>query len=598
VSKSTSAEELPAVRQLGSFVDELLSDWATPGTAVAVAKDGEVVFCQGFGQRNLADELPVTTDTVFSIASCTKAICAASLAILVDDGKLDWDEPVRTYLPDFALFDSVATDRITPRDLVTHRSGLPRHDALWYGSGLSREEMVRRLRYLEPTTDLRAVWQYQNLMYLTAGYLAGTIAGCTWEELVQRRIFEPLGMNDSAFSVTHAQQLPDHARPYLEVEGETKEIPFRNIDAIAPAGAIVSTIDDMSRWLLLNLNRGEVGGKRLISEAQMADLRTPRMVMPPTWNKYPESSLPAYALGWAVDSYRGHTTVAHGGNIDGFSSLVSLLPDDGLGVVVLTNKSSSPLPATITYTVFDRLLELPDLPWNERFKRDDAVLKAGASAGKDRASTDRVPDTTPSHPLADYAGTYEHPGYGRLLVEEKDGGLTVRFNALVGPLAHRHYDVFEHEFKQAGVIYPLTFAGDAVGDIVSVAVPVEPMVKDIIFAKQPPPAMLDERFLERLLGIYDFNGQPLTISWKDRSTLQVAMPGMPVAALAPRRGTEFRVEDRSGFRLEFALEESGPATRLVLITPSGVFTVPRQASNAGETQSRRTARRQERGGAG
>jgi hypothetical protein len=203
-----------------------------------------------------------------------------------------------------------------------------------------------------------------------------------------------------------------------------------------------------------------------------------------------------------------------------------------------------------------------------------------------------VPDTTPSHPLAEYAGTYEHPGYGRLLVEEKDDGLTVRFNALAGPLTHRHYDVFEHEFKQAGVIYPFTFASDAIGDIVSVAVPVEPMVKDVVFAKQPPAAMLDERFLERLLGIYDFNGQSLTISWKDRSTLQAAIPGVPVAGLEPRRGTEFRVHDRSGFRLEFTLDEDGPATGLLLITPSGAFTVPRQASNAEKDQPKRTPQRQ------
>lgn len=583
MSNVSPAKAAPALRDLGNYVDGLLEDWTTPGTAVAVARDGEIVFSQGFGQRNLADDLPVTTKTVFSIASCTKAICAASLAILADEGKLDWDEPVRTYLPDFALYDPVATDRITPRDLVTHRSGLPRHDALWYGGGLSRAEMVRRLCYLEPTTDLRAVWQYQNLMYLTAGYLAGVIAGCEWEELVQRRIFEPLGMNDSGFSVSQAQQMPDHARPYREQDDVTKEIPFLNIDAIAPAGAITSTIDDMSRWLLLNLNRGELDGKQIISEAQMAELHAPRMVMP-TWNKYPESRLPAYALGWAVDSYRGHTKAAHGGNIDGFSSLVSFLPEDGIGVVVLTNKNSSTIPQDITFTVVDRLLGLEALPWSKRYKQDDAVTKAGASVGKERAAADRLAGTTPSHPLADYTGAYEHDGYGRVLVQEHDDGLEVRYNALAGPLTHRHYDTFEHDFRELGVKFPFTFATDASGDIVSVAVPMEPMVKDIVFVKQSPAEMSTPRFLERLTGIYDFNGQPLTVAWKSPTTLQVTMPGMPVAELEPRRGTEFRVKDRSSFRLEFQLEleDAGPAAAIVLITPSGVFTLPRQ-SRAGES---------------
>jgi CubicO group peptidase (beta-lactamase class C family) len=575
VSNASPAKAAPALRGLDDYVDGLLGEWTTPGTAVAIVKDGEIVFSQGFGKRNLADDLPVTTKTVFSIASCTKAICAASLAILVDEGKLDWDEPVRTYLPDFALYDPVATDRITPRDLLTHRSGLPRHDALWYGGGLSRAEMVRRIRYLEPTTDFRAVWQYQNLMYLTAGYLAGTIAGCEWEELVQRRIFEPLGMHDSGFSVSHAQQMPDHARPYREKDDETKEIPFLNIDAIAPAGAITSTIDDMSRWLLLNLNRGELDGKRIISEAQMAELHAPRMVMP-TWNKYPESKLPAYALGWAVDSYRGHTKAAHGGNIDGFSSLVSFLPEDGIGVVVLTNKNGSSIPQNITFTVFDRLLGLPELPWNARFKEDDAVTKAAAGASKQRADTERVSGTTPSHPLADYAGAYEHVGYGRLLIQENGDGLELRYHAVGGPLVHRHYDVFEHDFRELGVKFPFSFATDATGDIVSVAVPMEPMVKDIVFVKPPPPEMREPRFLERLTGIYDFNGQPLTVSLKSPTALQVAIPGMPVAELEARRGAEFRVKNRSGFRLEFQLDDGGPAAGIVLITPSGVFTVPRQ----------------------
>ncbi len=569
VTTAATGKAPAKLNDLGTFVEGLLKDWNTPGTAVAVAKDGEIVFRQGFGKRNLAEDLPVTTSTVFSIASCTKAICAASLAILADEGKLDWETPVRAYLPDFALADPVATERITPRDLVTHRSGLPRHDALWYGSGLSREDMVRRLRYLEPTTDLRAVWQYQNLMYLTAGYLAGKLAGCEWEALVQQRIFDPLGMADSACSVTRAQQMPDHARPYREQDDETKEIPFRNIDAIAPAGAIISSIDDMSRWLLLNLNRGEWDGGRIISEAQIAQLHAPRMVMP-TWNKYPESSLPAYAHGWAVDAYRGHTKVSHGGNIDGFSSLVSFLPDDGLGVVVLTNKNGSPIPNAITFTVFDRLLGLPAVPWNERFLKDAADVKAAASAGKDRAAAERVTGTSPSHPLADYAGTYEHPGYGRMVIVEQDDALDVRFNAMMGPLTHRHYDSFEHAYQELGATVPFSFATDAGGDIVSVAAPLEPMVKDIVFSKQPPAEMQDERFLEGLVGLYDWSGQPLVVSLRDATTLQAAIPGMPAADLAPRRGTEFRVRDRTGFRLEFMVDAAGKATAVTLITPFGV----------------------------
>ena len=560
---------------LEAYIAQQLRDWDTPGTAVAVAREGELVLLKGFGQRNLAEDLPVTTDTVFSIASCSKAICCASLAVLVDDGKLDWDVPVQRYLPDFALFDASASARITPRDLVTHRSGLPRHDGLWYGSTLTRDEMIHRLRYVEPTKDLRQVWQYQNLMYLAAGYLAGKINGTSWEELVQTRLFDPLGMTNSAFSVLHAQQSPDHARPYAEREGETREIPFRNIDAIAPAGAIVSSIADMSQWLLLNLNQGRHDGRRIISPEQIAQLRQPQMIMP-NWNKYPESSLPAYAFGWAVESYRGHTKISHGGNIDGFTSLVTFLPDAGIGVVVLTNKNQSSIPTAVTLTAVDQLLGLPAAPWAERFRQDYETAKAAGESGKERAEAETVPGTQPSHLLAAYAGAYEHPGYGRLLIEEKEEGLSVRFNAMAGPLTHRHSDVFEYDYVEIGARIPLNFAADVTGDIVSVAAPIEPMVKEIVFTRQPPPEMREHAFLARLTGTYDFNGQPLTVTFKDEATLQVAIPGLPVADLAPRRGTDFRLKDRSGMRVEFTLPEQGEATAVAVMLPTGLTTAPRR----------------------
>ncbi len=249
-------------------------------------------------------------------------------------------------------------------------------------------------------------------------------------------------------------------------------------------------------------------------------------------------------------------------------------------MVVLTNKNSSVLPRNITFTAIDRMLDLPEVPWNARFKSDDAVVRAGAKAAKERAEADRVSGTTPAHPLADYAGAYVHPGYGRLLVEEKDDGLQVRYNALVGPLTHRHYDIFEHDFRGQGIMFPFRFVTDALGDVASVAVPMEPMVAEIVFQKQAPAEMSEPSFLERLIGTYDLNGQPLRISFKDATTLQAAIPDTPVADLTPRRGTEFRVGERTGHRIEFTLDETGPATGLVVITPALVLTASRRASDA------------------
>jgi CubicO group peptidase (beta-lactamase class C family) len=265
---------------LADSVRRVLGDWQIPGAALAVARAGEVVLTRCFGWRDTAGGLPVTPRTLFAIGSSTKAFSTLALGLLADEGRLDWDAPVRSYLPAFALRDPVASERLTPRDLATHRSGLPRHDLLWYGSPCSREEPVERLRYLAASKDFRAAWQYQNLLYMLAGYLAGHLAGYAWEELVQRRIFDPLGMVASNCSVVRSRGSEDYARPHRAVGGRVVEMPFRDNDAMAPAGGINSTIGEMGNWLLLHLGRGRHRTERLISEGQVAQMHAPQVVVP------------------------------------------------------------------------------------------------------------------------------------------------------------------------------------------------------------------------------------------------------------------------------------------------------------------------------
>ncbi len=476
---SATPEEL---RDFSDFVARVMEQWQVPGIAVAVAKDGRIVLAEGFGVRDLDAGLPVTPRTLFAVGSCTKAFTTTSLALLADDGALDWDAPVKTYLPDFALRDPVASERITARDLVTHRSGLPRHDLVWYGSPASRPELVARLRHLEPTEDFRATWQYQYLMYLAAGYLAGRIAGQEWEGLVRQRLFAPLGMSDSNFSVARSQESADAARPYQERDGQVTEMPFRAIDAIAPAGAINSSVEEMGRWLLLHVNKGTVDGQRIVSEAQVAQLHAPQMVMPDP-GKYAEVSLPSYALGWFVESYRGQTVVHHGGNIDGFSALVAFIQRTRIGVVALTNLNAVPLPTIVAYHVFDRLLGLDEIPWHDRFLADRGEQKAAGTAGKTKVEADRVAGTHPSHTLADYAGDYAHPAYGTMTVELDGDGLALRYNSFAGPLRHHHYDVFEFNVELIDERYRLVFATDVAGELVSLSAPLEPTVPDIVFTR-------------------------------------------------------------------------------------------------------------------
>jgi CubicO group peptidase (beta-lactamase class C family) len=516
----------------------------------------------------------VTTRTLFAIGSATKAFTTMSLALLADEGKVDWDTPVRTYLPGFALHDPFATERITPRDLVTHRSGLPRHDGVWYGSNFARKDYVERLRHLVPSKDFRSYWQYQNLMYLTAGYLAGEIAGQEWEAFVQERIFDRLGMTGSNFSVNRSQQEEDAARPYREKDGNAEEVPFRDIDAMAPAGAINSNVEEMVQWLLLHVNRGKHAGETVVSESQIAQMHAPQMVIPDD-GKYAELSPSSYGLGWFTQSYRGHTLVHHGGNIDGFSALVSLIPREQMGVVALTNLNGVPIPAILSYNVYDRLLGLPEIPWNDRFWADhEEIVRAGARS-TEKVETDRVKGTTPSHSLDAYTGDFAHPGYGVVTIGHENDALTLRFNAFNGSLRHLHYDIFELAVEPLDMTFPVSFATDVRGDIASLAIPLEPTVPDILFTRRPSATLTDPAVLSRFTGTYEVMGLPMTVALKGERTLQVTLPGQPDFELEPVKGTEFRLKGLSGFAVEFKADESGTITEAVVTQPNAVFVAKR-----------------------
>jgi CubicO group peptidase (beta-lactamase class C family) len=466
------------------FVEQVMKDWHVPGLAVAIVKDGRVVYAKGYGYRDVKKGLKVTPDTLFAIGSCSKSFTATSLAILASEGKLDWDKPLRDYLPDFRLYDGYATAQLRPRDLVTHQSGLPRHDLVWYGSPLSRKELFDRLRYLEPSKPLHAKYQYNNLMFMTAGVLIERISGNTWEEFVRRRILDPLGMKATNFSVNDSQKTSDFSLPYQELNGEVKEIPFRNIDAIGPAGSINSSVNEMTHWLLLQLSKGKFEGRQIVAEKNLAEVHTPQIVAGGDL-KYDESFYSSYAMGWAVTSYRGHPAVAHSGGIDGFTSAVRFLPKDQLGVVVLTN-SSSPASGLISSNAVDRMLGLSEAPWAQRALDDMAKAKQTQAKAKADDEAKRKKDAQPTHKLSDYTGQFEHPAYQTLTISQEGEQLKFELHGLTGGLKHYHYDVFQGTEGSAGLEgTKLTFIVNPAGEIDSVVIPLEPSVKEIIFKRKP-----------------------------------------------------------------------------------------------------------------
>lgn len=567
-----------ALEGFDAFVEQTLKDWTVPGAGVAVVKDGEVLLSRGYGLRDTTRKLEVTSQTIFAIGSSSKAFTTMTLALLVDDGKLDWDTPLRAYLPTFKLYDTFATERMTPRDLVTHRSGLPRHDLMWYTSPFSRQEIFDRLQYLQPSKDFRALWQYQNLMYMTAGYLVEQISGRTWEEFVIERIFQPLGMARSNLSVEVSKQATDIALPYKEKDDKAEEIPFCNIDAIGPAGSINSCADDMAQWLLLHLSDGMRGDRRIVSSGQIAQLHAPQMVIEQgvgLTTKYKEAPLASYAMGWFVQPYRGHVMIHHGGNIDGFSAIAAFLPDEKIGVVVLTNGDGNPVANIVALNAFDRLLGLEQVPWNERYKKDMAEIKEAASRGKEESASSRVEGKGPSHELSDYVGEYEHPGYGVVSVAQDGDTLTASFNNLHLAMPHYHYDVFEMNYDRFEIRLKALFSTNVKGDIDAVAVPLEPTVPDIVFKRRPAAHLLDKETLSRFVGDYELMGMPLRITLKGDSTLLASLPGQPDHELRPYKEMQFELTGLSGFSITFTADDSGAITGLTVTQPNGAFTAKR-----------------------
>lgn len=558
------------------FVEQVREAWQIPGLAVAIVQDGKVIHARGYGFRDLERKLPVTPDTLFAIGSVTKSFTVTVLGTLAEEGKFDWDKPVREWLPGFRLHDAMAAERTTPRDLVTHRSGLPRHDLLWYGSSLTRQEMFARLRYLEPSRDFRSAYQYQNLMFLTAGILAEQLSGMKWEELIRQRILAPLEMSRSNFSVAASQRDENFSWPYAKIKDEVRRVPFRVLDEIGPAGSINSSVAEMSRYLLLHLGKGKYGEKTVVSESFVAQMQMPQMVIqqPQTFEEVGHTS---YGMGLFVTQYRGVKLVHHGGGIDGFIALISLLPQKNVGVVVLTNLSPNAAPPVITYSVFDRLLGLEPVNWLERVREQEKKQRDAAEEARKRRLTPRQEGTRPSHAPESYAGEYEHPGYGVVAIANSGEKLTARFNSFTAPLEHFHFDVFQAPELPANPLSEMkfTFAMDARGEIDRVSAPLETGVPEIVFTRRPKAEALGAETLAALAGEYEIGAVTMTVAVRG-DTLTLTVPGQPTYELHPRGGLLFDIGTLPGFRAEFRRDATGAVVEMIAHQPNGSFPARRR----------------------
>jgi len=433
---------------LDRIIETTRKAWDVPGVAVAIVHGEDTVYIKGFGVKRAGSSEPVTPDTRFAICSATKAFTATALGILVDEGKLNWDDPVRKHLPYFKLSDPLADANVTIRDLLCHRTGLASHDMLWDNSPWSREEVLRRIGLMPLSRPFRSTWQYNNTMFLAAGEVVGHIAGTTWEEFVARRLLGPLGMSHSDFGKKDPAQSADYATPHKHVAQEPQPIDWYNLDKIAAAGGINSTVRDLTRWMRLHLDEGKFEGKVILKEATIHETHTPQMLFRFARRPINEGiNFQAYGLGWFMYDYRGHLIINHPGLIDGFASMVTLVPDEHYGIAILSNLGDNDgiipeMPGVLSRAIVDELLGVTANDLNPVVLGQRRQAQETAKKQREEREAKRRRDTTPSLATTAYAGGYEHVAYGTVQVREDAGKLGLDWSNWQLSLEHYVFDSF------------------------------------------------------------------------------------------------------------------------------------------------------------
>jgi CubicO group peptidase (beta-lactamase class C family) len=562
---------IPALELL---ITEAMDEWKIPGLAVAVVQNREVALIKAYGLRDVEAGLKVTTDTQFLIGSVTKSFTSTGLALLMDERRVDWKKPVRDYIPEFRLHDAVATDRVTVRDLLCHHSGLPRHDWIWIPGDLSPAQMLAAMRYLEPSDDIRSTHQYLNLGYLVASMVTERVSGQSWTEFTRARLTDRLHMNVT-FTAEDLAAAADASVPYW-MDGDTrlrvKPWPIR----ATAAGGINTSIASFANWLCLHLDKGEFEGQRLLSPTLIQQLQTPRVHVGAS--EFAECGDQHYGLGFRSHSYRGERVVFHGGGWSGWSTLMTMLPDRGVGVAVFTNRSQSMVPVILANYVFDRVCGKEPIPWLDRFRERRRKFVTQLEVDRQAPKATRRLNTRPSHDLADYAGDYEHPGYGRITITHAEGKLHWAYRGMSEPLAHRHYDTFELP-EAPGRLLPdrlaISFSTDREGNIASLAAPFEPLVKDIVFTRSAAGDCTNPAFRQHCIGTFSHGVTTVVVGQEYDGQLTLTFGSQPTYRLRPYQSRTFVIDEFEGFQVEFRLSPDGEVDELFFHQPNETFVARR-----------------------
>ncbi len=565
----------------------LLSDWTVPGFAVAVVEKNKVLYAKGFGYRDYENKIPVTPNTLFAIGSCTKAFTSALLGQLRNENLVDFDKSPLAYLPELKFYNQDLDNLVTIRDMMCHRTGLPRHDMSWYIFPTdSRDSLMKRIRYMEPSAAVRQKYQYNNFMFMLQGLIAEEITGTSWEENIENRFFKPLGMANSIFTIDALEKSNDAALGYtLLKDSIIEKTDYYRIRAMSPAGSINSSVNDMSRWLIAWINNGKCEGKDMLPPAYISEAISSQMVASaglPQKN-FPDRFFNNYGYGWDLTSYKGHYLVQHGGNIDGFSALTCFFPTDSIGIVVLVNQDGSSIPGIVRNIVADRMLKQKDFDWNKHYLNERDKARKSQKVAEVKSVSARIKGTSPSHKIKEYEGKYSNPGYGTIRITTSGDSIFALVPLKKFWLRHYHYDVFQpYEITQHGIDSTITgtllfnFRTNNGGELESFSTNLEGGIKSIEFKRIDDDIKFEKGALEKYVGEYAIGEIVSRIYIKNDKTLYLFVPGQPEYELAPAGADTFKLIIVEGFKIQFTKADNGSINGLLFIQPNGTFRATRK----------------------
>jgi CubicO group peptidase (beta-lactamase class C family) len=579
---AASAQEADVTKRLGdfdSYMAQVLKDWNTPGIGVGIVVNDKLVFAKGYGYRDYEKKLPFTPATLQQIASNSKLFTAVAAGMLVEEGKLTWDKPVRESVPTIQFYNDQLNNNITLRDMLSHRTGVTRHDLIWFKSPFTRKELFERLKYLEPQEPMRETFLYNNLMFSAVGEIIELKSGQRWEQFVREKILTPLDMKTTGYSIEDMNQHADHGVPFREKRDsfELYKIPYyEDTEGVAPAGAVISNIDELSHWLIALMNDGKYNGKQVLPAKVLKETLQPAIGLPNTLGEalgYWELLNPAYGMGRQTVSYRGHLLTFHGGDLPGFHSQVSFMPNDKIGVIVLViSDHSAPLYNIVSYNVYERLLGMDQTPWSQRRLQQRLAGKKAATEARSKAGADRVPNTKPSHALSSYVAEYENPAYGSLKIGLTGDQLQFGFHEFQFPMTHFHYDRFDTPDDEQYGKFSVNFRTSPQGDVENAVISLDEA--EVVFTRKPE--TLDPKLLQSLAGTYLTPTKvKFQVTYQPGSGLALEFPGGPPQKLISVKGLQFRTPRFADVIYEFVLENGQPKA-LKERDPSGEFTYSRQ----------------------